>query len=634
MDDEAAMLEAYVGAIGTGCAIESSAEKAAPASVELRKNVAWVRFGTGPLSIPTEAAAVVVDLRDAVEGDDLVTFLDSIGQAVIDAPVPPLTALVREHVGMRDEAYAPIFLGQENAYDDRMALVDLSAQSSGASRHVAMGVLCGERIAPSAARFALTLRAAGRAALLGHDVRASVAESVWVGVHGFGFAHRVATLHAGDVALPDIVPADVAGDDDDALAEGLAALGTLGPLSGQATRADLAKLPNTSDIPPLEFDLATRTAAVITAHGATKVFFPYWDVVGDDSDSRLVEAAKLAQMDEDDDDAERKELGFLSFALHDSHGFVFHTSMPSGVSHIPAMLVASTNGEPLVRYSAVPQLVAGDTIVAVDGIPAADIMAERGQYVSASASSAYRNSASTLLSIDGPTTFHIRDASAAEHDVSIDPADLPQSYPYFPTRVDGTLVDRGHPELFYVNLDASHLTAASLPQALAGIDAASGVVLDMRGYPSAPAWTLVNHVLPRGAPGVPMNDLVVSPFSREFSPIPQPFNGDPNGYSGKIAMLVGTFTQSQAEHVTLVLQSANRVHVIGQPTAGANGNITGVLLPGGFGYTFTGLQVLEPDLSPFHGVGCSIDEPIALDAAALAGDQDPELDAAIQWLAN
>src|SRR5262249_38252163 len=153
--------------------------------------------------------------------------------------------------------------------------------------------------------------------------------------------------------------------------------------------------------------------------------------------------------------------------------------------------VESSTHEPLVRVSGVPELSPGDTIVSVDGNAAASVMADRSQYVSSSKSSAFRNAAETLLHIDGPTDYRLRDAAGVERDVMIDPATLPQSFPTYPPRQAGPLTDLGHAEFFYVNLEGTVLAADQVAGVIAGIDASQSVVLDMRGYPAVPSWTVI-----------------------------------------------------------------------------------------------------------------------------------------------
>ncbi|WP_437836060.1 S41 family peptidase [Sorangium sp. So ce1153] len=63
---------------------------------------------------------------------------------------------------------------------------------------------------------------------------------------------------------------------------------------------------------------------------------------------------------------------------------------------------------------------------------------------------------------------------------------------------------------------------------------------------------------------------------------------------GPIVLLVGNGTLSAAEHFSLALVDANRVTVVGRGTAGTDGNITGVQLPGQFALSFTGMVLSTP----------------------------------------
>jgi C-terminal processing protease CtpA/Prc len=47
--------------------------------------------------------------------------------------------------------------------------------------------------------------------------------------------------------------------------------------------------------------------------------------------------------------------------------------------------------------------------------------------------------------------------------------------------------------------------------------------------------------------------------------------------------------------------------IIGQPTAGTNGNINNISLPGGYNVIFTGMKVVKLDGSQHHGVGAKPD---------------------------
>ena len=103
-------------------------------------------------------------------------------------------------------------------------------------------------------------------------------------------------------------------------------------------------------------------------------------------------------------------------------------------------------------------------------------------------------------------------------------------------------------------------------------------------------------------------------------------------YAGPIVLITGPGAVSAAENFMMMLVGAGRVTVVGRTSAGTNGNITGVQLPGGFSFSFTGMAVTFPDGSRFHGVGIVPDVEVQPTAADYASRRDAELLAAIQIL--
>jgi C-terminal processing protease CtpA/Prc len=68
-----------------------------------------------------------------------------------------------------------------------------------------------------------------------------------------------------------------------------------------------------------------------------------------------------------------------------------------------------------------------------------------------------------------------------------------------------------------------------------------------------------------------------------------------NTYAGKAIVLVDENTQSQAEFTAMAFRAVPGVVLVGSPTAGADGNISWVPLPGGFRTAFSGIGVYYPD---------------------------------------
>jgi C-terminal processing protease CtpA/Prc len=87
---------------------------------------------------------------------------------------------------------------------------------------------------------------------------------------------------------------------------------------------------------------------------------------------------------------------------------------------------------------------------------------------------------------------------------------------------------------------------------------------------------------------------------------------------------------SAAENFATMLVDTSRVTVVGRQSAGTNGNITGVQLPGAF--AFTGMEVVHTDGSTFHGIGILPDVEVAPEAGDLRDGRDTTLEAAIAVL--
>ena len=68
-------------------------------------------------------------------------------------------------------------------------------------------------------------------------------------------------------------------------------------------------------------------------------------------------------------------------------------------------------------------------------------------------------------------------------------------------------------------------------------------------------------------------------------------------------MLIDDRAISQAEHTALFFEAANDITFVGTATAGANGDVTSFLVPGGFRVGFTGHDVRHADGRQLQRVG-------------------------------
>jgi len=162
-----------------------------------------------------------------------------------------------------------------------------------------------------------------------------------------------------------------------------------------------------------------------------------------------------------------------------------------------------------------------------------------------------------------------------------------------------------------------------------------GIILDLRCYPSDEMeFTLGNYLKPYVSPFVKFTSAS-NGYPGTFSSMLES-NGDKTGehYKGKVVILVNALTQSNAEFVTMAFQTAPNITVIGSTTAGADGNITPITLPGDFGTYMYGLGVYYPDGTCAQRKGVKINYFVEPTISGIKAGRDEVLEKAEQLIAS
>jgi C-terminal processing protease CtpA/Prc len=100
--------------------------------------------------------------------------------------------------------------------------------------------------------------------------------------------------------------------------------------------------------------------------------------------------------------------------------------------------------------------------------------------------------------------------------------------------------------------------------------------------------------------------------------------------AAKKAFIIDGRAISYAESCMGIVEYYKLGAIVGSPTAGTNGNVNPVTLPGGYTITWTGMKVLKQDGSRHHGVGIMPTIPVSRTRAGVAAGHDEFLDAAIK----
>ncbi len=159
-----------------------------------------------------------------------------------------------------------------------------------------------------------------------------------------------------------------------------------------------------------------------------------------------------------------------------------------------------------------------------------------------------------------------------------------------------------------------------------------GIVIDMRCYPA--------ELMPFSFVGryfVPHKTKYVI-FTRSVDKLPGWFAGSPfslgstndDYYKGKVVVLVNAETLSRAEYTTMAFQAAPGCVVVGSQTAGADGDVVMLLLPGGIRTLISGLGVFYPDGTNTQRVGVRIDHYVTPTVEGIRAGRDELLEKALE----
>ncbi|MFK7921422.1 MAG: S41 family peptidase [Bacteroidia bacterium] len=132
------------------------------------------------------------------------------------------------------------------------------------------------------------------------------------------------------------------------------------------------------------------------------------------------------------------------------------------------------------------------------------------------------------------------------------------------------------------------------------------IIFDVRNYPKGTYRHIMMYLLPSRSPfatfSYPETDYP-GKFSRYTEPYYVGKRKNKKYYQGKVVVLQDESTQSHAEFTIMALQTSPNCTLIGSQTAGADGNVTTIKLPGGALIYFTGIGVYYPDMRETQRIG-------------------------------
>ncbi len=181
----------------------------------------------------------------------------------------------------------------------------------------------------------------------------------------------------------------------------------------------------------------------------------------------------------------------------------------------------------------------------------------------------------------------------------------------------------------YVTL--KNIKEADVPAIKTAFKDADGIIIDIRNYPSTfVPFSLGTFFVAENTPFVKFTSGdVKNPGVFTFGPtLSIPKSTEP--FTKPLVVLINEITQSQAEYTTMAFQAGVNTTVVGSTTAGADGNVSKIYLPGNLFTYISGIGVYYPDGRETQRIGIVPDVEVHPTIAGIKAGRDELLEQAIE----
>ena len=395
---------------------------------------------------------------------------------------------------------------------------------------------------------------------------------------------------------------------------------------------------NEASYPTLAPDAGFRLLGLYRFWNIIEYWFPYRDLIEGRWQEVLVEFLPRV-MRETTVEGYALLMQELSVRVEDTHanvGAAMALRPPRGSAELP-VVVRFVEGQAVVtgykdeELGPASGLRVGDVLERLDGRPVEELVGEWQPYYSASNEAARRRDVARTLTRGEPGPVEVS-GSRADGAFEVEATRVPSSelgplggrWQDLPGETFQMLAD----DVAYVKL--SSVVGADVPSYVERAADAEVFVVDIRNYPSAfmpfvLGGRFVSEPTPFATftvpdPANPGAFRWVPPVAMQ--PLEPPFRG-------QVVILVDEVSLSQAEYTAMALRAGPRATVAGSMTAGADGNVSPIPLPGGIRSLISGIGVFYPDRTPTQQIGIVPDLEILPTIDGIRAGRDEVLEEAV-----
>jgi len=369
----------------------------------------------------------------------------------------------------------------------------------------------------------------------------------------------------------------------------------------------------------------------------------YWhpdrNVIGEDWDKVLATFIPRLALAKDRTGYQLQLMALIA-KVNDTHANLWSSLAvrpPVGQCHLPVSLRFVQHQVVVTGIDDMPSnaltLKMGDVIAKLDGRPISALVKEWTPYYADSNEAARLRDIATYMTRGPCSDVHLT-VRRGDHDLQfkVSRVPLPGGHLAF------AFHDLPGPAFRLLSHEVAYLklSSASASQAADDIKLAAGtkgLIVDARNYPSEfMVFALGSLLVDRPTP---FAQFTVGDLSN-----PGTFHWTPSlilkpkaaHYDGKVVILVDEVTQSQAEYTTMAFRAAPGSLVVGSTTAGADGNVSRIPLPGDLFTLISGIGVFYPDRRPTQRVGIVPDVVVEPTIEAVRAGRDLVLEEALRLI--
>ncbi|WP_336730790.1 S41 family peptidase [Chryseobacterium sp. VD8] len=369
-------------------------------------------------------------------------------------------------------------------------------------------------------------------------------------------------------------------------------------------------------------------------------YFPYKNLIEEDWKGVLKEFIPKFINAKDETEYNLASLELIG-RIHDTHANIWGNSKSLekyfGERYSPVQLTFAEN-KPVVEgfydenSGTQTGLKKGDVITEINGENVDTIIKKSLKYLPASNYPTQLRDISRKLLRSNAETINLtilRDGKKEEKTI--------KTYPYSEIKI------KKEPKEFFKMLDGNiayvymgSVNADLLPEVFEKIKNTKGLVIDFRSYPSDFVVFKMGKLLkPESSDFVKFTNTSNSqPGLFTFTPSLKTQGTGKKSYAGKIAILINETTQSSAEYHTMAFRTAPNAKVFGSTTAGADGNVSDIKLPGNISTMISGIGIYYPDGKETQRIGIVPDVEVKPTIHGIKNNKDEVLEKATKWINN